>query len=183
MVGSGRLRCTGAWGCPVSPAGRIALAAALTLAVSGCKAGQRSPVGGGSTTPATQTSGVADPCRVFSSSDLKEILGEEISGTEPIPSDDREIAGCTIDTASFPGRLRIALSHHASVEDAQAAAKSDGGDLVPGLGDEAYLLAGGGEFDVSVRKGTSVIRLVLASDDPAGADQVKTLAARALSKI
>lgn len=128
---------------------------------------------------------VPDPCALLVSRDLEEVIGEQVVNTETAPSEDPNIAQCTFDTSAFAGRVALVVSRHESEEETRAALQPEapGSEAVGGLGDEAYLVASSGQYDLKVRKGMIVVRLSLVTDDPSGPDKIKALAAKALPRI
>lgn len=123
-----------------------------------------------------------DACTLLSSSDVEEVLDEQVVNTEAAPTDDPDLARCIFDTNAFSGRITLEVTRHETEAGAQIASQLPGSEPAPDLADEAYLLTGEGEFDLKARKGLVVIRLILVSET-SGPERIKALAAKALATL
>jgi hypothetical protein len=139
----------------------------LPSSTSGSSAAESTlPSGTGSTdaTPAP------DPCSLISQSTVESATGLQVTGSQGSPESD-PTRTCDITLGSGSDTLQITTLTGLTAERTLASDKTlFGSSPVSGLGDEAYTSSQDTTHNVTVRKGSTVVRLFLVLNEKPGAD-------------
>jgi hypothetical protein len=127
-----------------------------------------------------------DPCALISESTVESVTGQQVTGTKGSPASDPSRV-CDITLGSGTDTLEITTLTGFAAERSLASDKTlFGVSPVSDLGDEAYTSSQDTTHNVTVRKGSTVVRLFLVLNDKpgaAGAGIALELAKKAVSKL